>query len=183
MKEAEKENITAELMRVIPQIQVNVPSELIPDDGMELVYAIPGARIPAEVASCIITLPHPGHNACPPVRFDCSTPMVSAILTALRFSPEIRCASGIRYSKGLRSIADSMLLETCTVRAEKIPKGVSTMDWAVAFCSEQESGVPDVLFIETDGKTPAQARLFGEKPGSVATNLIKIAQRIIDATH
>ncbi len=183
MKEAEKENLTAELMRAALQIQVHVPTGLIPDDGMELVYALPGARTPAEVASCVIALPHPGQPSCLSVRFDCSSPMVSAILTALRFSPEIRCALGIRYSENLRSITDDMLLETCTVHAEEIPKGISTMDWAVAFCSEQESGVPDVLFIETDGKTPAQARLFGEKPGSVATNLIKITQRIIDATH
>ena len=169
MNEALKEKISRELLEAADRISREVAPELMPEDGMELVYALPGARTPDDAGSSI--------------KFEHPSVMVSGILTAIRFSPESRSACSIRYSEKLKRITEDMLLETCTCTAGKIPPGVSTMDWAVAFCSEQDSGVPDVLFIETDKRTPAQARLFGEKPGSVATNLIKISQRIIDATH
>ncbi len=182
MNEALKEKISRELLEAADRISREVAPELMPEDGMELVYALPGARTPDDAGSCLLFQDGP-EGASPSIKFEHPSVMVSGILTAIRFSPEIRSACSIRYSEKLKRITEDMLLETCTCTAGKIPPGVSTMDWAVAFCSEQDSGVPDVLFIETDKKTPAQARLFGEKPGSVATNLIKISQRIIDATH
>jgi len=182
MNEALKEKISRELQEAADQISHEVALELIPVEGMELVYALPGARTPNDVGSCLL-FPEGEGISRPSIRFEHLSLMVSGILTAIRFSPEIRSACSIRHSEKLKRIAEDMLLEICTCTAGRIPPGVSTMDWAVAFCSEQDSGVPDVLFIETDGKTLAQARLFGERPGSVATNLIKISQRIIDATH
>lgn len=185
MNEALKEKISQELLGAAEQISREITPELIeliPDGGMELVYALSGARTPDDVGTCLLFLDGTEMSS-PSIRFEHPSQMVSGILTALRFSPEIRCACSIRHSEKLKKIAEDMLLETCMCTSGKIPPGVSTMDWAVAFCSEQDSGVPDILFIETDKKTPAQARLFGEKPGSVATNLIKISQRIIDATH
>ena len=182
MNEALKEKISRELQEAAERISHEVALELLPDEGMELVYARHGARTPDDVGSCLLFLEVEGISR-PSIRFEHPSLMVSGILTAIRFSPEIRSACSIRHSEKLKRIAEDMLLEICTCTAGRIPPGVSTMDWAVAFCSEQDSGVPDVLFIETDGKTLAQARLFGERPGSVATNLIKISQRIIDATH
>ena len=95
----------------------------------------------------------------------------------------MRCASTIRYSEPVLKTAQEMLLEICTIDTQKIPPGVSTMDWAVAFCSEQESGVPDILLVKNESSGIIQARMFTENPGQNATNLIKISQRIIDATH
>ena len=179
-----KEKIRLEIMGAVNLIINGIAPELVPCDGMELVCALPGARTPDDVGSCIF-FPHSSETEkfTPIIKFNHSSLMVSGILTALRFSPDILCACSISYSEKLKQVADDMLLELCICPAEKTPPGITTMDWAVAFCSEQNFGVPDVLLIETDGIIPMHARLFGEKPGSVATNLIKISHRIIDATH
>jgi predicted fused transcriptional regulator/phosphomethylpyrimidine kinase len=179
-----KEKVSLELMEAAGQIIAGIAPQLTPDGEMEIVYALYGARAPDDVGSCVFS---PGQNktegSSPSVKYNYSSLMVSGVLTAMRFSPDIRCACTVRYSEELKLVADDMLLEICTCPAGKAPPGITTMDWAVAFCSEMGSGVPDLLIIETDGLAPVHARLFGENPGSVATNLIKISQRIIDATH
>ncbi len=182
MKESYKDKVRQELCRAVARLIDDVSPELIPDDGVELVYAIPAARTPEDVGSCTL-FPGRNHINMDNIEFGRVSAMTSGILTAIRFAPEIRCAGSIKNIDSLTWITDEMLFETSTCDAGAIPPGVSTMDWAVAFCSEQETGVPDILFIKNSLTKVQEARIFGENPGSVATNLIKISQRIIDATH
>ena len=184
MKGAIKEKIKQELIQAMTRIVSENISDMIPDEGLELGYAIPGAMTPDDVGTCILLPDTKDMKADPEeIRFGIESPIVSCILTALRFSPELRCACTVRYSDALRDISEDMILETCTCGGDTIPPGIPTMDWAVAFCSQQESGVPDMLFIKNRDSGMIEARMFGEMPGEIATNLIKISQRIIDATN
>ena len=184
MLERYKEKVRQELVHAMSRMNDQVSPALFPEGGIRLVYAIQGARSPDDVGCCLIGASGSVDVKPIPISFGVTTcRTVSAILTALRFSPEIRSAADIRYTEDLVSVCADMLLEICECDPGKIPPGVSTMDWAVAFCSEEKEGVPDVICIKNGETFPGQARIFGENPVMVATNLIKISQRISDATH
>ncbi len=175
--------VVQELERATLLLREGVSCKLIPEDGMEIGYAIPHAKNVDDVCITVIHIEKHGLSIRSPAFSSCpSSRVVSSILTALRFSPDLRCACSIRYSETLRTITDDMMLEACTIDAEKIPPGLSTMDWAVVFCTKEQSALPDLLFIQKAHEHTYEARLFGESPGSIATNLLKISQRISDAT-
>jgi len=179
-----REKVRQELIHAIDLVDDVINPLLIPNKGIKLAYAISGARTPADIGCCFLPQKKQMEDLFDTnVIFDSRCTIVRTILTALRFSPEIRCACEIRYSESLVPVCESMLLELCICDEEKIPPGVSTMDWAVAFCSEYENSVPDVICIKNKKFRTGYARLFGENPIQVTTNLLKISKRIIDATH
>ena len=184
MSEDPKEKAQKELIHAINNINDRISPLLIPDCGLKIAYALPGARIPSQVMCCV--LPKDTKKWAMDelsVSFGRDWQIVNMIITAMRFSPDIRCACEICFSEKLVDICEEMLLETCMCDGKKIPPGVSTMDWTVAFCNDEESGIPDMICIKNRENIPSAAYHFGENPVRITTNLLKISQRIIDATH
>lgn len=184
MNEILKVRVRQEIVHTLTRIEDKIVPGLIPDEGITLAYAISGARSSDDVGFANFhQLMKYDENKDNLINFGSSNRIISVILTAIRISPDIRCVCSIRFSEELIKICDEMLLDMSIYNEEKIPPGVSTMDWAVAFCGEQESGIPDIICIRNKNPQGSHAWLFGENPLQITTNLLKISQRIIDATH
>ncbi|MDD1724815.1 MAG: hypothetical protein LUQ07_06780 [Methanospirillum sp.] len=182
MDETERIKIEKELIHALGILREEVTESLIPREGLELVYASIKARSPDQVGYCRYFAGNGNDSVPPEVRFGTENGIVSSILTAMRFSPDIRSAGSLAYSAGLEKVCKEMFFEVCACESDTIPPGVSTMDWAVAFFSSQEEGVPDILIIRGNPEG-SSGRIFGDNPVQVATNIIKISKRIIDATQ
>ena len=186
MHETEQIKVENELIYALEIIREGVAGSLIPSEGLELVYATMKARSPDQVGYCQYV---PGINTRRAgdepqgIRFGYENGIVGGILTAMRFSPGIRSAASLAYSEDLERICQGMFFEVRTCDSPSIPPGVSTMDWAVAFFSSQEEGVPDILITRGNQAQVSSVRIFGDNPVQVATNIIKISKRIIDATQ
>ncbi|MDV2482029.1 phosphomethylpyrimidine kinase [Methanoculleus sp. Wushi-C6] len=154
---------------------------LIPEVGMNVVYALPDARGNEDVAAVLGRIVRLGEAVHPvgEVRFGASDHVARIVLTAMRFDPRIRSAANIRFSEALLPELDNLLFEVCSFDRTKEPPGVRTMDWGVASCCKE--GVPDIIYDRgAMGKEP-MIRVLGEDPVAVAQNILKLSNRIIYA--
>lgn len=186
MHEEEKRRIESELVHAKDFFLDYGMYSSILDGGLELVYAREGARTPEDVGHYIAfvsgsTTAEDTPDKMPSFRFGVQSPLTTAVLTAMRLSPDVRAACKVRYSHEFIDVCNEMLLLVCEPDAAKIPAGGLSMDWAVAFCSDQEDGVPDVLCVKKSNPADSSIKLFGENPLKLTTNLINILKRIIDA--
>ncbi|KAF5084956.1 thiamine-phosphate synthase family protein [Methanoculleus horonobensis] len=156
-------------------------ARLIPEVGMNIVYALPDARSKEDVAGVLGRIVRLGEAVHPvgEIAFGASDHVARIVITAMRFDPRIRSAANIRFSEAILPELDNLLFEVCSFDREKEPPGVQTMDWGVASCCRES--VPDVIYDRgAVGKEP-MIRVLGEDPVAVAQNILKLSNRIIYA--
>jgi predicted fused transcriptional regulator/phosphomethylpyrimidine kinase len=141
---------------------------LLPRAGANIGYALPGARVPGDVAAIMGGIVERGGKVLPPdaTAFGADAGVARVILTAMRTDPEIRSAAVIRFSP-------KILFETCGFERAKEPPGVSTMDWGVASCCRD--GVPDAIFDRGVQGLEGLVRILGEEPVAVAKKILQIS--------
>lgn len=151
---------------------------LIPEVGMNVVYALPDARGKDDVAGVFGRIVRLGEAVHPvgEIAFGASDHVARIVLTAMRFDPQVRSAANIRFSEAILPELDNLLFEVCSFDREKEPPGMQTMDWGVASCCRE--GVPDVIYDRgAVGKEP-MIRVLAEDPVMVAQNILKLSNRI-----
>jgi predicted fused transcriptional regulator/phosphomethylpyrimidine kinase len=182
VSEEERDGILRELNHAVSLLVEHMDPSLIPEVGSNIVYALPGAKDPADVAGVfgrIVSLKGRVHPV-GEVGFGASDHIARVALTAMRFEPQVRSAANIRFSEATVNLLRSLLLEVCEFDRTKEPTGVKTMDWGVAFCCRE--GVPDAIVDRgAIGKEP-MIRILGEDPEHVARNIIKLSGRIKNTT-
>ncbi|MGC9435819.1 MAG: thiamine-phosphate synthase family protein [Methanomicrobiales archaeon] len=183
MPDPERHRVRTALSAAVRRLQAQMDVRLIPEVGMNIVYALAGANRTDDVAGVhgrIVNLhgrPHPVGE----VGFGASDHVARIALTAMRFNPDIRSAANIRFSDRYIAIMEDQMMEICSFDRTREPPGVHTMDWGVAFCCKGE--VPDVIFDRgAMGKEP-MIRFLGENPEMVVHNILKLSGRIHDATE
>ncbi|KLK87414.1 phosphomethylpyrimidine kinase [Methanoculleus sediminis] len=153
-------------------------ARLIPEVGMNIVYALPDARSKDDVAGVpgrIVRLADKVHPV-GGIAFGASDHVARIVITAMRFDPRIRSAANIRFSEAILPELENLLFEVCSFDRENEPVGMQTMDWGVASCCRE--GVPDVIYDRgAVGKEP-MIRVLGEDPVTVAQNILKLSNRI-----
>lgn len=165
-----REVIIRELGHAAESINQITDTHIIPDSGVSLAYALPGARTSEDVAVC-----RGGQ-----VSLTEDLPAVRMVLTAMRFDPSIRCVGIIKYSRSAVAICEMMMLEICSYNRALEPPGITTIDWGVAFCCEQSEGVPDVIYDTGSKEKEPLIRIFGENPTGVSASINRILSRIIN---
>ncbi len=156
-------------------------ARLIPEVGMNIVYALPDARSKDDVAGVLGRIVRLGDRVHPvgEIAFGASDHVARIVLTAMRFNPQVRSAANIRFSEAILPELENLLFEVCSFDRAKEPPGVQTMDWGVASCCRE--GVPDVIYDRgAVGKEP-MIRIFAEDPVMVAQNILKLSNRIMYA--
>lgn len=178
MQDESKEDVLRRLRTAVSMLAELMDASLVPEVGTNIVYALPHARSVEHVAGVQGRIVRVGGKAHPvgEVAFGASDHMARAVLTAMRFDPNVRSAANIRFSEEILEIAEVMMLEICQFDRSKEPHGAKTIDWGVAECSK--NGVPDLIFDRGGIGKEAMIRLFGGDPVSVAENIIKISARI-----
>ncbi|MDD1651515.1 MAG: phosphomethylpyrimidine kinase [Methanomicrobiales archaeon] len=176
--EEERKEVLRRLRDAVSLLVAGMDPGLVPEVGTNLVYAVSGARSPGEVAAVegrIVRLKGKVHPV-GDVAFGASDHMARVVLTALRFDPRIRAAGNVRFSGEAVERLEDLLLEVCEFDRRKEPPGVSTMDWGVAHCCRES--VPDVIYDRGGVGKEAMIRILGEDPGTVASRIIQLGQRL-----
>ncbi len=155
-----------------------ISPELVPEAGLEIVFALRGARTGEDVAGVEGGIARSGEGVRPRggVAFGPGRGAARVVLMAMRTDPDIRSGAVIRFSPPILAILEGLLLEVCEFDRTREPPGVSTMDWGVASCCRD--GVPDVIF---DRGTPGREgliRILGEDPVAVAQTIVSVSHRL-----
>ena len=139
---------------------------IIPKGGITLAYAQEDALDQKKVA-----VSHDGS-----VGFGIDEPVVRVIITARRFNPDIRAVGCIRLNEDIAETVREVLLDVEEYDAEKFPKGISTMEWGVAFLCKE--GVPAAICAENEPTYGGCIYIFGEMPDDVANRILIISERL-----
>ncbi|RQD79435.1 MAG: phosphomethylpyrimidine kinase [Methanocalculus sp. MSAO_Arc1] len=173
-----RDGIILDLQNAVFELREKMDPRLIPEVGSNIVYSLPHARAPADVAGVdgrIVRLRGKVHpvGEC---AFGASDHVARIVLTAMRFDPEIRAAANIRFSESLADLLKDLTFEICWFDREKEPAGIQTMDWGVASCCKDE--VPDIILDRGGVGKEAMIRVLGPDPASVANTIIMLSSRI-----
>jgi predicted fused transcriptional regulator/phosphomethylpyrimidine kinase len=178
MIDTDRESVVKKLSYAVTLLGEGMHPSLIPEVGSNIVYALPDALEPGEVAAVRGRIVRLGDKVHPvgDVVFGGSDHIARVALTAMKFDARIRSAANIRYSRETVHTLEDLLFYVCSFDRTKEPEGVKTMDWGVASCCRES--VPDVIYDRgAMGKEP-MIRILGEDPVVVAHNIIKLSSRI-----
>ncbi len=180
MSAEERAAVLHDLENAVKAICSAMDSSLVPEVGMNIVFALHNATDPRDVAGVegrIVRLkgkPHPVGA----IAFGSSDHVARIVLTAMRHDPTIRCAANIRFSGEAVAVAEEMMFDICSFDRMNEPPGTRTMDWGVEQCCTDE--VPDIIYDRgAVGKEP-MIRILGEDPGVVVHNILMLSRRISD---
>ncbi len=178
MTQEDRAKVIDRLDPAVKLLTERMDARLIPEVGMNLVYALPDARSKDDVAGVLGRIVRLGEAIHPvgEIAFGASDHVARIVITAMRFNPQVRSAANIRFAEAILPELDNLLFEVCSFDREKEPPGVQTMDWGVASCCRE--GVPDIIYDRgAVGKEP-MIRVLAEDPVMVAQNILKLSNRI-----
>ncbi len=168
LKEAEKYRVLSELRSVVCKIVENKEVyRLVPEVGMNIVYALPGGRSLGDLAGVRGRIVRMGDRvrACE-VDFGASKHVGSIVLAAMNFDPAVRCAMNIRYSgDSVEMLKEKFTVSTFDRKQE--PGGVSTMEWGTTQAIKDLGSVPDVIYDTGAVGKEAMIRVLGRTPSEV----------------
>ncbi|HZD44033.1 MAG TPA: thiamine-phosphate synthase family protein [Methanomicrobiales archaeon] len=162
-----------------PQDEKGPLSEgLIPESGMDIAYALPNARERGDVAAVRggIGCPSDLDTSVERIAFGTGEEATRTVLSAMKFDPSIRSVATLRCTTEILDVMEDLFFAVCSFNPQKVPPGISVMEWGVAFCCRE--GVPDAIYNEQDSNIEAVVRLLAEDPLRVVNNIIKISARI-----
>ncbi len=166
---------------VAPKLARAVPLSLVPEVGINLGYALPGATTPSEVCALRGRIVRVGDRLEPigPAAFGASKHIARVVLTAMRFQPAIRCATNLKYrlknARGLRSTRFVL----ATFDRSREPGDVSTMEWGTEQAIAEAGTIPDVIYDEGAMGKEAMMRVLGEDPQDVLRKVRRIGRALV----
>ncbi len=158
-------------------------ARLIPEVGMNIVMALPGAEKTDEVVGIPgrIVRSRGRPRAVSSPEFGGSSHLARYIIAAMKHSPDVRAAINIRFSTSLvKKLADMGLTVSYYDRREE-PEEVkakegATVPWGVEQAVKRTGRVPDVIYHRGDwGKEPMIV-LLGEDPVKLAEIVVSLAR-------
>jgi len=173
---AERSAVIAQLESAVAPLAGSISPKLIPASGAQVGYAIRGARDKNGIAAIEGRITRAGEpaGAC---GFGVDEEIARIILTVMKFDPLYRGAALLRCSDRALDVLDGDLFLACTsFDATKAPNGISTMDWGIASCCQDE--IPDVIYAENGNAASSPLILLAEGPVDVVNNIIICSNRI-----
>ncbi|RLF48367.1 MAG: hypothetical protein DRN20_04720 [Thermoplasmata archaeon] len=175
-------NVIVALSNALRELVKFLPSDFVPEVGMNIAYALPHAVRREEVCGIkgrivrfgdeVLSMGHP--------EFGASDHMARVVLTAMEYDVGIRCAINIRYSQEIIECCHSLNLKVAGFSRKEEPAGVKTMEWGIARAIEEyrkatgSLNVPDVIFDKGAVGKEAMIRVLGQSPKDVLHKVRKI---------
>ncbi len=173
----ERTIVLAQLESAVSLMDESLSPLLVPNDGLGIAFAIRNARDRDGIAAMTWTTGPDGRvRSEGKPAFGANEHLSRILLTAMKFDPALRAAAVLRFTPGALEAFDDMFLETCSFDPARGPAGIGSMDWGVASCCK--NGVPDAVYDKGTAGKEGLIRLFGEKPGDIASNIIICSNRI-----
>ena len=176
---SERNAVLAQLEKAVALLTQSMSWKLVPSAGAQIGYAIRGARDKNGIAAVVGRISGTSETMKPggPCSFASDEEIARVILTVMKFDPQRRSAALIRFSdRALNVLEGDQFLECVSYDTAKAPKGISTMDWAIASCCKDD--VPDVIYPESGEEDGVPLIILGEGPFDVANNIIICSNRI-----
>jgi hydroxymethylpyrimidine kinase/phosphomethylpyrimidine kinase len=174
--DARKADMLEELELAGGELEKLMDSDLLPEVGSNMGYAVPGALEPEEIAAFDgrIIRTRRGARIVGPARYGASKHVARIIVAASSHDPGIRCALNLKCSESNLEACRKAKLSIASFQRAREPKGVSSMTWGVHNAIRRTGGVPDVIYDEGGvGKEP-MIRLLGTNPEDVLSKLKRI---------
>ncbi len=153
-----------------------LPPRLVPEVGVNLGYALPGATSPEDVCGVEGRIVKRGDKvaAVGPPAYGASIHVARIILAARAFDPSIRSAMNLRYDEGVLEACRKAGVVLGTFDRAEEPAGTSTMEWGTATAIESLGEIPGAIFdLGGPGKV-AMIRLLGRTPREVLGTLRRV---------
>ncbi|MFQ5888364.1 MAG: thiamine-phosphate synthase family protein, partial [Candidatus Hydrothermarchaeales archaeon] len=172
----ERSFVASELKKTINEIvDLDRFIELIPEVGINIVYALHGAKTIEDVAGVsgrIVRVKNKVEIA-GDVEFGGSKHVAGVVLTVMEFDPKIKAAINIRHSKEILEACESQF-KVSTFSRDKEPERVETMEWGTQEAIKKSGMVPDAIYdLGAVGKEP-MIRILGKDPKDVLEKLKKV---------
>lgn len=164
------------VLRAAEELAALLPPGLVPEVGINIGYALPGARRPEEVCGLTgrIVRVGEGVRVTGPPAFGASRHIARIILAAMAFDPLEKSAANIKYSPETLAACRRLGLRVGTFQRAREPPGVSTMEWGTARAIRSLGRVPDIIYDRGGlGKVP-MIRVLGRDPQDVVSKVRRI---------
>jgi hydroxymethylpyrimidine/phosphomethylpyrimidine kinase len=155
-----------------------MPPEVVPEVGINLGYAVPGAQVYEDICAVEGRIVRAGPRvvAVGSPAFGASRHVARIILAAMEFDPGFRSAMNIRYTEDLVDRCKAAGLETGTFDRSMEPPEVSTMEWGTRQAIRAAGKVPDAIYdLGGHGKVP-MLRILGRTPKEVVEKLRRLVR-------
>lgn len=165
------------LQMALDDLRNILPPFLVPEVGINMAYALPGAADPREVCAIQGRMVYAGRpvqvGQC---RFDASRHVAAIVLAAMQHDPAKRAAVNIAYRpEHVEACRKAGLTGGHFDRREE-PENVSTMEWGTEQAIRSLGRVPDVIWDEGGVGKEAMIRVLGDSPGQVVDKIRGIIQ-------
>jgi hydroxymethylpyrimidine kinase / phosphomethylpyrimidine kinase / thiamine-phosphate diphosphorylase len=168
-REAARYITLVELEEAVRRLIPRLTREMIPEVGMNFVYALPHARYHEDVCGLegrIVGI-RGGVSRTGCLAFGGSRHVARIVLTAMRYDAGKRSALNLRYSEDNLKKLKCSGLRVGSFDRDKEPKQVKTMEWGTASAIKSLGFVPDVIYDRGGkGKEP-MIRIIGDCPSNV----------------
>ena len=166
-----------EVKTAVSQLISFLPTDFIPEVGLNIGYALPYATQKNEVCALDGRLVKTSTNpaCCNRIGFGVSKHIASVVLAVMSFDPTFRCAVNLRYSKETVDRCTKIGFEIGMFdRANEPSTATSTMEWGTKTVISSLRLIPDVIY-DTGGigKEP-MIRVLGKTPHDVLRKVQKI---------
>lgn len=165
-KEAMKIRVLESVRAAVRTIEDELPSELVPEVGMNLAYALPYPQGYQEVCGVEGRIVKMGERVrrAGEVRFGGSQHIARVVMAALAADPEMRCAMNLRFSEERVVKLRTSGLSVGSFDRSNEPTMVSSMEWGTAEAIKGSGHVPDVIFDRGGSGKEPMIRVLGRDP-------------------
>lgn len=170
--------IYQEVLEAVGTFVGMLPPHWVPEVGINLGYALPGAQGLEDVCAVAGRIVRVGDEvrAVGPPGFGVSRHVARIILAAMASDPAMRSAVNLRHSGSLVDACRTVGLTVSSFDRSEEPVGVHTMDWGTRQAIRQAGEVPDAI---ADGGGPgkvAMVRILGQDPGEVVDKVRRVVE-------
>ncbi|MFH0809439.1 MAG: bifunctional hydroxymethylpyrimidine kinase/phosphomethylpyrimidine kinase [Pseudomonadota bacterium] len=188
--QTERCRVLEELAVALDTLRRHPAAGLMPEVGMNLAFALPGATATDLVAAFPGRLGLHGGRITPfgPPRFGASSHVARIVLTAMRHDATLRAALNIRYDeRTLAACGEAGLRLARFDRAQEPPEVAATegssLVWGVAAALGTAEEIPQAIYdLGAHGKEP-MIRLIGRTPHEVVGWAMRIAEFLGDGCN
>jgi hydroxymethylpyrimidine/phosphomethylpyrimidine kinase len=170
-------DVWLQLKTAVETLVFFLPSQFIPEVGMNIVYALPNAKTQKDVCAIEGRITRCKEHAalCGTLDFGASKHVASIILAAMSFDPTIRSALNIRYAQKTLQLCSTLGFTLGSFDRKSEPSTApSTMEWGTKHAITTCGFVPDIIHdTGAVGKEP-MIRVLGKNPHDVLLKIKKI---------
>ncbi len=159
------------LRRALEELKKLKIEKVIPEVGINIVYAIPSAKDIKDVAGIRGRINKYLHGD---VYFGASEHVAKIVLEAMKHDQEYRSAMNIKFDSRILEICRKLGYTVSSFSRDEEPENVSSMEWGTRKAIEKVRKVPDIIYdLGAVGKEP-MIRILGKNPLEVVRKLKNI---------